>query len=284
VILVTGATGHTGRRLVQRLVELGRPVRILTRDPAKLPIQLRRKIEVFRASIDETARVADALSGCKAVIALTHIKFAPQIVAAMHAASVHHAIFMSSTRRFTRFPEETARQVIVGEEAVRTSGLDYTIIRPSMIYGGRQDNNLEHLVASLRRWPVHPLVAGGKMKWQPVFTWDVVQALVEALDRPETIGREYTIAGPEPITYREMVRTILREAKLRRLLFPIPFGLAKAAVNLVHRFSATPRIRPDQIDRLREDKIFDISDARRDLGFNPIPFADGIRRKLEGTA
>jgi uncharacterized protein YbjT (DUF2867 family) len=284
LIFVTGGSGHTGRRLVQALVERGENVRALTRDPAKIPLPVRKHIEIVRCGLEEETRVREAMAGCTALIGLTHIKFAGQITKLMRHANLQRGIFMSSTRRFTSFPEETARQVIDGEEVVRTSGLDYTIIRASMIYGGKQDNNLEHLIASLRRWPVHPLVGGGSMKWQPVFTWDVVQALLAALDRPVTIGKEYTIAGPEPITYKQMVQTMLREAKLSRFLLPVPLGAARTAVKIYASRTSAPRIRPDQIERLQEDKTFDISEARRDLDFNPISFEEGIRRKLTGTA
>lgn len=269
---------------MEALVERDEALRVFTRAPAGLQLPLRRKVEIFRGSLEDPQRAVEAASGCRAVIALTHIRLAPQVIAAMHANDIKRGIFMSSTRRFTNFPEETAHQVIAGEEAVRTSRLDYTILRASMIYGGKQDNNLQHLLASLRRWPVHPLVAGGKMKWQPIFTWDVVEAILAALDRPHAIGKEYTIAGPEPITYAEMVRTILREAGLRRILVPVPIGLARTAVKLYGKLSNSPRLRPDQIERLQEDKVFDISEAKRDLDFHPVSFQAGIRRKLDGTA
>lgn len=284
MILVTGGTGHTGRRFVRHLVEQGHRPRVLTRDPTKLPIELRRQVEMFRGSLDDPAEAAEAMAGVTAVVALTHIKFAPRILDAMKAAGVRRGVFMSSTRRFTRFPEETARQVTAGEEAVRASGLDWTIIRASMIYGGPEDNNLTHLVNALRRWPVHPLPGGGRMLWQPVYTWDVIAALSAALERPETIGHDYTVAGPEPVSYREMVRTILRRMGKRRLLLPVPLGGLRLAAALLARLSSRPPIRPDQIQRLEEDKTFDISDARRDLGFDPISFEEGIRRKLEGKA
>lgn len=282
MILVTGGTGHTGRRFVKRLVELGRRPRVLTRDPTKLPVELRRQVEMMRGSLDTPEEAAEALLGVSAVVALTHIKFAPRILHAMHAAGVRRGVFMSSTRRFTLWPEETARQVIAGEEAVRTSGLDWTIIRASMIYGGPEDNNLTHLVRALERWPVHPLPGGGRMLWQPVFTWDVVSALVAALDRPHAVGREYTVAGPEPIAYADMVRTILRHAGKRRLLVPVPLSLLKSTARIAEKVMARPPIRLDQIQRLQEDKVFDISQARDELGFSPISFDEGIRRKLEG--
>ena len=282
MIIVTGGTGHTGSRVVRALVDRGEQVRVLTRDPAKMHLSLRRRIEVFRGDLTNPAQAAEAFIGAHAVIALTHIRMAGAVIEACRRAGVMRVIFMSSTRRFTRFPEETARQVIAGEEAVRSSGLDWTIIRPTMIYGSRHDNNLVHLQQALQKWPVHPLPDGGRMKWQPVFTWDVVAALLAALDRPVAVGRDYTIAGPEPISYAEMVRTMTRLMKVRRLLVPIPLGLVRVAMSLMARVSKRPLLSSDQVDRLREDKVFDITDARRDLGFDPISFEEGIRMKVQG--
>lgn len=279
-ILVTGATGHTGRRLVTALLERGVRVRILTRDPVRFNIEVRRRVEVFRGDITDPESAQEAVYGAGAVIAVTHIKFAPAIIAAMKSAGVRRGIFMSSTRRFTRFVEETARQVMAGEQAVEESGLDWTIIRPTMIYGGPQDNNLHPLMQTLKRWPVFPLPAGGKMLWQPVFTWDVVSAMIAALERPVSIGKAYTIAGPEAITYRHMIETIIREAGLKTRLVPLPLGLARAVVGLHEKTTRYPLVRVDQIRRMEENKDFDITEAKQDLGFNPISFKEGIRRKV----
>ncbi len=280
MILVTGGTGHTGSRLVLTLADRGEQVRVLTREPVRLPLELRRRIQICRGDLTDSGQTREAFNGCGCVIAMTHIKFAPLVIAAAREAGIRRALFTSSTRRFTNFPEETARQVIGGEQAVRESGLDWTILRPSMIYGSHHDNNLVHLHRWLQRFPIHPLVGGGRMKWQPVFTWDVVAAVVAAYDRPATIGREYTLAGPEPVTYEEMVRTFLRVMNRRCLLVPVPMFVARAAVRLLGVVSRNPRVRMDQIDRLAEDKVFDISEARRDLDFSPVSFEEGIRRKV----
>lgn len=283
-VLVTGATGHTGSRLVRALVESGRPVRILSREPARLDLTLRRQVEVVRGDLTDPATAQRAVTGAGAVIAVTHIKLAPAIIAAMQTAGVRRGIFMSSTRRYTRFVEETARQVMAGEAAVEASGLDWTIIRPTMIYGGKHDRNLQPLLEQLTRTPVFPLPAGGKMLWQPVFTWDVVAALMAALDRPQTIGHAYTIAGPQPITYREMLETLIRAAGLKTRLLPVPLAPLGPLVKFYERNTKNPRVRHDQILRLQENKDFSIEEARRDLGFDPISFEEGIRRKIAGTA
>ncbi len=283
-VLITGASGHTGSRLVQALVEAKYNVRVLTRDPSRIDLWLRRKVEVARGDLLHPENAQEAVSGCSAVIAVTHIKLAPAVISAMNAGGVRRGIFMSSTRRFTRFVEETAMQVMAGEQAVETSGLDWTIIRPTMIYGGPNDRNLEPLLATLRKWPVFPLPAGGKMLWQPVFTWDVVAAMIAALERPQSIGKSYTVAGPEPITYRQMIETMIREAGLKTRLVPVPLGAVRPLVALYEKRSKNPRIRMDQIKRMEEDKDFDISKAREDLGLNPVSFQEGIRRKVRGEA
>ncbi len=283
-IVITGASGHTGMRLAKRLVEAGRCVRAITRDPAVIPLALRRRMEIRRCDLTVPEEARYAVSGASAVVAMTHIRFAPYIIEAMQAEEVRRAIFISSTRRFTRFPEETARAVIAGEEAVQQSDLDWTILRASMIYGGSQDNNLTHLVRWLKNTPVFPLPGTGSMKWQPVFTWDVISAIEAALDRPHTIKKAYTLAGPEPITLREMIETILRCMGKRVLLVPVPIAFLRFAARMLALVMERPPITLDQIQRLEEDKVFDISEAQRDLGFAPISFEEGIRRKLAGKA
>lgn len=261
----------------------------LTRDPAKLPADLRDRVEIVIAGLGDPGAAA-AFAGADAVVAVTHIKFAPRVLDAMNAAGIKRAVFMSSTRRFTRFPEETAKQVMDGEKAVRNSWTDSTIIRASMIYGGPEDNNLEHLVSLMRRWPAwapFPVPGNGRMLWQPVFTHDVVSALVAALRRPEvTAKKEYNVAGPTGVALADILRAVWRGIGRPSgpMLVPVPLFAARAAARVLGFVSRKPRLKVDQIQRLAEDKVFDISEARRDLGFDPVSFAEGLRRKLEGTA
>lgn len=284
-VLVTGATGHTGSRLVRALLQRGDRVRILTREPDRMKAQLRKQVEVVRGDVTVPADVLRAVTGCRAVLATTHIKYASAIIAAMQQAGVARGVFMSSTRRYTRFVEETARQVMAGEDAVERSGLEWTIIRPTMIYGGPQDNNLERLLQTLKRWPIFPLPGGGKMLWQPVFTWDVVAAILASLDRPgASVGKSYTVAGPQAITYKSMLQTMLAQAGLRRMLVPVPLGFVKTLVGLYEKAAKRPSVQTAQIQRMEEDKDFDISDAQRDLGFAPVTFEEGIRRKVQRQA
>lgn len=287
-ILITGASGHTGSRLAAQLVRGGNTVHALTRDAVRLrerlPDDVRESVTPIIGDLNEAYPTELLPEIFDAVIAVTHIRFAPQVVALCRDLGVRRVIFMSSTRRFTRFPEDTARAVIAGESAVADSALDYTVIRPTMIYGGERDNNLTHLVRALRRFPVHPLPAGGMMLRQPVFTWDVVAAVCAALERPATIGKMYTVAGPQSMTYRELITTILRGMGCRRLLVPMPLWLIRSGCSVCGTLFRRRPLAPDQIERLSEDIAFDMTETLDALGYTPTPFAEGIRRKLDGTA
>lgn len=289
LLFMTGATGHTGSRAARRLLELGWRLRCLNYNPDHARfLPQSPNLEVVRGDVRQPEAWADAARGAFALINLAHVGFAPEVIRACRQAGVRRVLTMSSTRRFTQFPEDTARRVIAGEAALEASGLDYTILRPSMIFGGDRDNNLEKLVRWLRRWPVLPLLGGGRNLVQPIYTWDVVDAIVRALERPETTaGRALTLAGPRAMTQRELFEIVARALGKRVVFAPIPYALAMAgawALEGVKR-RGKPYLSRAQIRRTLEDKAFDIAEAREALGgWSPTPFEDAIAIKVAGRA
>ncbi|MEN6625493.1 MAG: NAD(P)H-binding protein [Candidatus Sumerlaeia bacterium] len=284
-LFLTGATGHTGSRLARRLVAEGWRLKCLVRtaDHARY---LPHNIEIVQGDIQNPATWSDRLAGAHAMYHLAHVGFAPHVIEACGAAGVKRVISMSSTRRFTKFPERTARLVMTGEAAFEASDLDYTVIRSSMIFGGDRDNNLEKIVRMLRRWRVMPLVGGGHNLVQPIYVGDLVDALIAALAHPESTSRRMlTVAGPTPMTWRTMVE-VLSEAMCRPVIWVrVPFAPTMAAAFVIEKFMKKPFVTRDQIRRLFEDKTFDITEARSALGgWSPRPFAEAIRFKLSGKA
>lgn len=287
-LFLTGGTGHTGSRLARRLLELGYALRCLNHNPANARhLPQHERVQVVAGDIRRPESYAPALAGCAACINMAHVGFAEPLVAACRTAGVARLISASSTRRFTQFPEATARRVIAGEAVLAASGLEYTVIRSAMIYGGDRDNNLEKIVRWLRRRRVMPLLGGGRNLVQPIFTWDLVAALVTALQHPETTaGQMLTVAGPRAMTMREMIETIGRELGRPPIWIPVPYWVlllgAWGAEKLPGR---KPFITREQIRRQLEDKTFDIGPACAALpGWAPRPLEDGIRLKLRGEA
>jgi len=282
MILVTGGTSHTGCRVVRLLVERGHKVRCLVRTPRNerhLPVS---KIEVVRGDLWHPETVRAAMKGIRVLVNVAHIRFAPHLIPLLKESGIGRAIFMSSTRRYTRFPCTSASQVIEGEEAIRKSGLEYTILRPTMIFGGRRDNNMTPLVNQMRRHTLFPLFGSGKNLIQPVFVRDLVEAIVYCVEHPETSGTEYTLAGAEAVSYRRALEIIAREMKIRIRLIPIPLPLCILAARIYEKISRHPRITAEQVRRFGEDKVFDIEPARKEIAFNPRSFEEGIRLKISG--
>lgn len=285
-LFLTGATGHTGSRVARRMLADGFHLRCLVRTPdhtRHLPADPR--LQVIAGGIARPADWQDHLRGAAAVIHMAHVGFGEHIVAACAAAGVSRVIALSSTRRFTRFPEETARRVIAGEAAFEASDLDYTILRPSMIYGGDRDNNIEKIVRWLRRRRWFPLVAGGRNRLQPIFVGDLVEAIARALASPDTTRRRALIvAGPEPVSQRELVSAVGAALGRPPVFVPVPYAALYSAAFMLEIFPR-PLVTRAQVRRQLEDKVFDIAEARAALApWSPRPLADGLRLKIDGHA
>ncbi|GAB4310727.1 MAG: NAD(P)H-binding protein [Candidatus Sumerlaeia bacterium] len=291
MIFVTGGTSHTGRRVVRCLLARApdEEVRCLVRDAARaaaggLAPSNGCPLTLIEGDIEAPDTYAGAMRGARAVINVAHIRYGPQLADLCLSLGVGRLVCLSSTRRYTRWPDEAAHQVIAAETALERMDLDWTILRATMIYGGPEDNNIEKLVQLIRRWHVILLPGGGRNLVQPVFVGDLAETVVAVVSLSTSFRRAYTLAGPEPMSYRTMLQQIAAALGRRIILVPVPIGPAVAAALAAQTLGLPWPATPDQIRRLGEDKAFDISQARRDLGFSPRSFQEGLRAKLEGKA
>ncbi len=281
-VLVTGATSHTGERVVAQLLAQGARVRILTRDAGKLARlgMDASRLDVRQGDLTAPWTLWEALSGCRALLNIAHVRYSAVCVRACRAIGVRRLIVMSSTRRFTRWPCETSRAVNRGESAVRGSGLDWTILRSTMIYGGPRDNNITRIMRWVARHRWIPLVGGGRTLIQPVYVDDLAGLIVRALDHPAAAGHVFTVGAPEPISYRALIEEIARLMNKRIWLMNVPASVALAAGIVLEKAAPRLRIRAEQVRRLQEDKAFDIGETCRALDFHPRPVRQGLRDKM----
>jgi nucleoside-diphosphate-sugar epimerase len=170
---------------------------------------------------------------------------------------------------------------LAAEEDIRGSGLSWTILRPTMIYGAPGDRNLSRLLMLLGRaktLPVPiPVPGGGGRLQQPVHVADLASAVLSAVERPQAAGRCYDIAGPEPLTFAALLQEAAAACGSRVRLVPVPLAPVIALTQGYERIVRRPRIRAEQWQRLAEDKAFSIAAAARDLGYAPRSFDEGIR-------
>lgn len=278
---VTGGSGFLGGRVIPMLIAAGHEPTALARTPAAAERVAELGAVALLGDLDDPASVdaAFAASGADALVNLASLGFghAPTVVAAAEEAGLRRAVFVSTTSIFTRLPTASKPVRVAAEDTIRASGLDWTIIRPTMIYGTLGDRNMARLLQGLRRLPVMPLPGGGRSLQQPVHVDDLAIAIVHALDRAVTVHREYDVAGPEPLTLRSVFAEAGAAVDRRPRLVPVPLTPMAAVVRLYEALAPSPRLRSEQVARLAEDKAVDIGPARADLGFEPRSFAEGIR-------
>ena len=173
------------------------------------------------------------------------------------------------------------------EEAVRRSGLAWTIFRPSLIYG--PGDGFVTFFARMARWlPVLPIMGSGNNRIQPVAVEDVARCFAAAPGSSGTVGQIYDLCGPEAFTFTAVMRMILAAAHRPRGLVHLPLPLARAQAALLEAVYPTvlgtaPPLNRDQIQMLQEDNVGDPGPASRVFGFEPRSFAEGLQRLFAGV-
>ena len=274
LVTVFGGSGFVGRHLVRALAREGYRVRNAVRRPDLAghlqPMGRVGQIHSVQANLRYPASVERALEGADVAINLVGILYERgkqrfETVQAQGAATVAQAaaaagvrlIHVSALGANADSPALYARTKAAGEQAVLDAAPDATIFRPSIVFGP-EDDFFNRFGAMARMSPILPLVGGGETKFQPVFVGDVAQAIVKAVGGQTRGGTIYELGGPQVRSFKELMEYVLAVTERRRLLVPLPFGLAKLQAFFL-QFMPTPLLTPDQVELLRTDNI--VSDA-----------------------
>jgi len=286
-LLVTGGSGFLGGYVLTEAARRGHSCVALARSPSAARTVTARGATPLAGDLDDGAALGGlfAGAGCDALVNLASLGFghAAAIVRAAADSGLDRAVFVSTTAVTTALPASSKAVRLAAEHDIRSSGLSWTIVRPTMIYGAAGDRNLSRLlalVARARRAPVRPVLpvpGGGRRLQQPVHVADVAAAVLAAAERPQTAGRCYDVAGPEPMSFADLLRATAGAVGCGVYLLPVPLAPVVALTRCYERISRRPRIRAEQWQRLAEDKAFPIDAAIRDLDYAPRPFAEGIR-------
>lgn len=277
-VLVTGGTGFTGSRLIPLLLQNGIEVRALTRPTSDRSPLSALTVEWATGDLSNAEALTAALRGVDALVNIASLGFghAETILKSMKEAGVKRGIFISTTAIFTQLNAGSKSVRLAAEEAIQASGLDFTILRPTMIYGSPRDRNMWRLIRLLRVTPILPIFGDGESLQQPIFVDDVAQAVLLALQTGATIGKSYNIAGKAPLTYNQVIDTVAAAIGKRVWKLHLPYMPIVRALQFTESMRIRLPIKAEQVLRLNEDKAFSYEDAQRDFGFNPCSFEDGI--------
>lgn len=276
--LVTGATGFTGSRVVPILLQNGYQVRCLTRAASDRSPLSTLTVEWVTGDLSNPETLTAALRGVDALVNIASLGFGhvDSILRSAKEAGVKRGIFISTTAIFTRLNAGSKSIRLAAEESIQASGLDYTILRPTMIYGSPRDRNMWRLIRLLRIMPIMPIFGDGESLQQPIFVDDVAQAVLRALQTDVTIGKSYNIAGKAPLTYNQVIDAVASALGKRVWKIHLPYMPIVRMLQFTERLRLRLPIKAEQVLRLNEDKAFTYEEAGRDFGFSPRGFGEGI--------
>ncbi len=294
-VFVTGATGFVGHALLQRLCASGHMVRCLVRRGSETALHGQGAIERIEGDILTRRGLEEGMAGCDAVIHLVgiireqrgagvtfervHVEGTSQVLQAATAVGIRRYLHMSALGTRPRATSSYHRTKWTAEEAVRNSGLEWTIFRPSIIYG-HGDGFVTMLASMVRRMPAGPVIGRGRQRLQPIPVDQVAAGFADALELPTTIKQTYEIGGPEPVTMLDLLDLIGRALGRRRVLkIHVPIALVSPFVHLLHPLPSFP-VTPDQLVMLGEDSVCDPRPFFETFTLDPVPLAVGLERML----
>lgn len=287
-VLVTGASGLVGTHTCRELVKAGFKVRAFARDASKAASRLAHlPVDIKTGDIRNKDHVQAAVDGVGSIVHLAAIAIeqkgdsytktnatATQIlIEAAAAAGIKRFVHMSQNGSDSSSPFPFLRSKGIAQDAVENSDLEWTILRPSVIFGP-QDEFVNVLARLVKISPfVYPLPGGGTARFQPIAVQDVAHVVRICLDRPDVIYKSYSLGGPAPLTLRQMVERILTAMGEQRKLVSIPVGLLKPVVALMQKLLPHPPVTTGLVDLLALDNTVPDNAIIRDFGVMPHPFA-----------
>jgi nucleoside-diphosphate-sugar epimerase len=280
MLLITGITGLTGRFLITALREAGYSgnIRCLIREHSDISWITDENIEFVKGDVTDVKSLITACQGVEGVIHLVNIRSSPEVIEACKVNNIKRVIIVSTTGIFSKY-QQYSNEYKRLENIIINCGLDYTIIRPTMIYGNHQDKNIHKLVKIINRNKIIPVVGKGYGLMQPIYAKDLATVIAQAYTNDISIGKAYNVAGRTAIRFCDIMAMIAKNLGVNRIFINVPYPMALLG-GYLGQIIGSSLINVERIQRLQEDKVFNYEEASKDLGFSPIAFEEGIKLEV----
>jgi uncharacterized protein YbjT (DUF2867 family) len=296
-IVVTGGTGFIGREVVNRLLETpGDEIAVTTRDPGRSD-PWGGRVEKVRAFAGDALSLGKAFTGADVVVHTIQFPNHPVedpsrgrtylevdgkgtavAVAVAKKVGVRRFVYLSGAGAGQGRPEAWFRAKDIAEAAIRESGMEYALLRPSWIYG-RGDRSMSRFVAFVRYLPVVPVIGHGRTPVYPIYVRDVARCVVEAVRRGDAKDKALDLGGPERLTMDEIIHTVQKVLGRGQFLLHQPAGLMKLLV-MPMALLPEPPLSPHAIDFIMQEVDLDPKPAMAYFGFGFRRLEDGLRDYL----
>jgi len=292
-LFLTGGTGFVGSEILKQLTKDGHEVRCLVRPDSKKELAVREGVEIVNGDITQPESLSGKMEGCEAVIHLVgiirafpakgitfekiHYEGSRNVIDEAKRAGIERFLHMSALGASAEAKALYHQTKYKAEQYLKQSGLNYTIFRPSVIFGPGGEF-VEMLAKMVRMGPIVPVIGNGRFKMQPVAIQNVAQGYLRALSNPVAQGKIYEIGGPEQFEYDQILDVFATNLGRKIIKFHQPVALVKPMVCLLERFSFFP-LGSDQL-LMMKDNVCDPQLFCKDLGVELISFSEGLKKCL----
>ncbi len=265
-VCIIGGSGFVGRAIVDQAIGAGHRVTVACRHPERSRDLMVKGAALTRVDVVDGAGIDAAVAGHDVVIylvgllfekgrqnfAAAHVDGVARVLEACQRAGVQQYLHMSALGAGKVSESAYARTKAAAEQLVAASGLNWTIFRPSIIYGAG-DNFFNQFKAMSDKLPVMPVISG-TTRFQPIWVEDVARAFVRSIDNHHVRAQTYELGGPGIFTFQAMLELLMQVLKRQRTFIPVP-PLAAKVMAVFTSVLPTPPITPDQLKLLGHDNI-----------------------------
>lgn len=287
-IFVTGASGLIGKSVVRHLLEEGYKVKAFLRPDSLTPFYPHPQLTIARGSMEDKESLVRATKGCEAVVHLAANQYHPRLSFEVNVKGIQnltHAMKKNGASRLINMSTLATRISHKGvygktkqeaDEIVKSSGLDWTILKPSLVYGDDPKTIFQTIAAFVRGLPIVPVLGGGTLPFRPVWVEDVAEAVVRSLRLPRSLKKTYDIGSKESLSFNELVAKIQKALGKHQPLVHVPYWLSLLGAWGIGKVMKDPPISIDNVLGSNQPTFCRPEKALKDLKLKPLSVDEGI--------
>lgn len=287
MLLVIGATGHTGRYFLEELDknQYKEKIRFLVRKESDKEVfeKYNLNYEIIEGNLESKEDLQKACKDVDTILEIYNIRYSLNVLESALKENVKRIVFVHTTGIYSKYKMASAEYKEIEKKVIEKSKgkIDITILRPTMIYGDMCDHNISKFIKMMDKMRIYPMIAGGKAKIQPVNARDLGKAYYQVLINEEkTKNKEYNLSGETPISIKDMLKSILKYLDKKSIFIPIPLWLSVACAYILKVITLGKVNIVEKVLRMDEDRCFDNTNAKNDFGYTTIDFQEGLKEEV----
>lgn len=290
MLLVTGITGRSGRYFLKELINNGfeGSIRCIIRETSDTSLidNSGLKIEKVVGDLQDQEFIDQAMVGVDTVLHIASIYYSVNLIKAAVRNNVRRAIFVHTTGIYSKY-KSAAEEYKRIEESINkvikenNSRIGFICLRPTMIYGYKNDQNMMVFIRMVDKLRLFPVIDRGKSLLQPVNGRDLGRAYYQVLMKPEIMSGDYILSGEKPITMIEMFRLISENLNKKTFFINVPLSIGVVMARCLKLLTFGRVDYVEKVLRMGEDRSFSYEAAQRDFGYSPMSFVEGLKLEVD---